>query len=139
MNAMTAPFAAGVTITELPPATRISLRLADREAAAGALGLELPARIGTRAVAGARSALCLGPDEWLIEAPEADGAALAATLADLATRRRSAPSRSPTARSPSRSKARPSSTCSPPAARATSRGCPSATAPAPSSTPPRSC
>ena len=36
------------------------------------------------------------------------------------------------------SKARPSSTCSPPAARATSRGCRSAAAPAPSSTPPRS-
>ena len=29
MNAMTAPFAAGVTITELAPTTRISLRLAD--------------------------------------------------------------------------------------------------------------
>ena len=33
MNAMTAPFAAGVTITELPPTTRISLRLADPAAA----------------------------------------------------------------------------------------------------------
>jgi len=63
MKAMTVPFVAGVTITELPPATRISLRLADREAAAGALGLDLPSRIGTRAIAGERSALCLGPDE----------------------------------------------------------------------------
>ena len=36
MNTMTASFAAGVTITELPPATRIALRLADRAAAAGA-------------------------------------------------------------------------------------------------------
>ena len=42
MNAMNAPFAAGVTITELAPTTRISLRLADREAAAAALGLGLP-------------------------------------------------------------------------------------------------
>jgi sarcosine oxidase subunit gamma len=74
------------TIRELPPATRISLRLADREAATAALGLELPARIGSRAVTGDRSALCLGPDEWLIEAPAADGAALTAALADLATR-----------------------------------------------------
>jgi len=87
MKAMTAPtFPAGATITELPPATRISVRLADREAAAAALGLELPSRIGSRGTAGKRAALCLGPDEWLIEAPAADAAALAATLADLATR-----------------------------------------------------
>jgi len=85
MNDMTVQLAA-VTITELPPATRISLRLADREAAAGALGLDLPSRIGQRAVAGDRSALCLGPDEWLVEAPAAAGGALAATLGDLATR-----------------------------------------------------
>ena len=85
MNAMTAQFSRA-TITELPPATRISLRLADRKAAAAALGFDLPARIGTRFAAGARSALCLGPDEWLIEAPAGDSAALAAALADLATR-----------------------------------------------------
>ena len=85
MNTMTAPFSRA-TITELPPATRISLRLADREAAAAALGVDLPARIGTRVAAGARSALCLGPDEWLIDAPASDGANLAAALADLATR-----------------------------------------------------
>jgi sarcosine oxidase subunit gamma len=84
MNTMTARFAL-VTITELPPAARIALRLADREAAAAALGLDLPTRIGTRAVAGERSALCLGPDEWVVEAPAADDA-LTATLADLATR-----------------------------------------------------
>jgi sarcosine oxidase, subunit gamma len=82
---MNAPLAAGVSIAELPPTTRTSLRLADPEAAAAALGLALPARIGARAVAGERSALCLGPDEWLIEAPATD-AGLAATLADLATR-----------------------------------------------------
>jgi sarcosine oxidase subunit gamma len=77
----------GLTIRELPPATRISLRLADRDAATAALGLDLPARIGSRTVTGDRSALCLGPDEWLIEAPAADGgAALTAALADLATR-----------------------------------------------------
>ena len=87
MNVITATiFSAGATITELPPATRISVRLAEREAAAAALGLDLPARIGTRAAAGKRSALCLGPDEWLIEAPAADGAALTAEIADLASR-----------------------------------------------------
>ncbi|MFO1046904.1 MAG: sarcosine oxidase subunit gamma family protein [Geminicoccaceae bacterium] len=81
MTTMTAP-----SITELPPAARISLRLADREAAGAALGVDLPARIGTRVAAGARSALCLGPDEWVIEAPAADSAALATTLAELEAR-----------------------------------------------------
>ena len=74
------------TITELSPSTRISLRLADREAAGAALGVDLPAKIGTRVAAGVRSALCLGPDEWLIEAPAADRAGLEAALAELATR-----------------------------------------------------
>ena len=82
MNTMTASFAAGVTITELPPATRIALRLDDP----GAAGLGLPTTIGARATEGSRTALCLGPDEWLIEAPETDAAALAAVLADLAAR-----------------------------------------------------
>lgn len=81
MSTITAP-----KITELSPTTRISLRLADREAAGAALGVDLPARIGTRVAAGARTALCLGPDEWLIEAPAADRAGLEAALADLATR-----------------------------------------------------
>ena len=76
----------GVTIRELPPTTRISLRLADRETATAALDLELPTRIGSRTATGDRSVLCLGPDEWLIEAPAADGAPLMAALADLATR-----------------------------------------------------
>lgn len=82
---MTAQFTR-VTVTDLPPATRISLRLADPEAAAGALGPGLPSRIGARTAAGERSALCLGPDEWLIEAPATDGDALTAAIADLAAR-----------------------------------------------------
>jgi sarcosine oxidase subunit gamma len=82
MTARTAPVAAGVTIAELPRTFRISLRLADP----GDAGLQLPTRIGARATEGARTALCLGPDEWLMEAPEAEGDALLATLADLADR-----------------------------------------------------
>jgi sarcosine oxidase subunit gamma len=85
MNTMTAAPAL-VTITELPRATRISLRLAEPATAAGVLGLVLPSKIGTRAVAGERSALCLGPDEWLVEAPAADGADLTARLVELAAR-----------------------------------------------------
>lgn len=57
---MTTATAAGVTITELPTATRISLRTAEP--------VGLPTRIGARSGA----ALCLGPDEWLLEG---DGAA----------------------------------------------------------------
>ncbi|ACL62673.1 Sarcosine oxidase gamma subunit (plasmid) [Methylobacterium nodulans ORS 2060] len=82
MNVMNAQFAP-VAIAELPPATRISLRLADPGAAPA---LALPAKIGARTATGNRSALCLGPDEWLIEAPGAEAGALTATLADLATR-----------------------------------------------------
>ena len=79
MNIMYPAGVAGVTIAELQPTTRISLRLADPAAS----GLGLPVQVGSRSVDGTRTALCLGPDEWLIEAPEADGPALLALLADL--------------------------------------------------------
>ena len=82
MNAMTPNIAAGVTVTELAPTTRIALRLASPGVGI-AIGAALPARIGERAVNGTRSALCLGPDEWLIEAPEAERAALLDDLAGL--------------------------------------------------------
>lgn len=70
-------FAAPVRIDEMPPVARFSLRVRPdhRAALAQALGLDLPPRIGDRAGVGAgaggREALCLGPDEWLILAPEA--------------------------------------------------------------------
>lgn len=82
MTAITASLAP-VTITALPPALRISLRTNDPAAIGAGLGLELPSKIGARAAAGARSALCLGPDEWLVEAPEGESASLTAVLADL--------------------------------------------------------
>jgi sarcosine oxidase subunit gamma len=85
MNDMTASFAPA-TIIELAPSARFSLRTADPATVAAGLGLALPAQVGARMAAGARTALCLGPDEWLIEAPEAEAAALTATFADLATR-----------------------------------------------------
>ena len=74
---MTTTSAAGVTVTLLPPATRVSLRLADPDA------IHLPTAVGTRSVQGGRTALCLGPDEWLIEAPEAERAALLGDLAQI--------------------------------------------------------
>lgn len=76
MNAMTPPTTAGVTISDAPPATRISLRLANPAAA----GVALPGRIGARAALGPGVALCLGPDEWVIEAPDADRGAVLALL-----------------------------------------------------------
>jgi len=86
MNAMTPTLAAGATITELAPSTRIVLRLADPDGVGIALGVPLPERIGSRATNGTRSALCLGPDEWLIEAPESEAGPLNAAIADLAAR-----------------------------------------------------
>lgn len=75
MTAMT-PVRAGVTVTELPPTTRISLRLADPSSA----GMDLPATVGARSTEGSRTAICLGPDEWLVEAPETERDAVLAAL-----------------------------------------------------------
>lgn len=71
-----------IALAPLPPAARFILRArpAAMEAAAGPLGLRLPVVACRAATAGARSALWLGPDEWLLLAPEADGPALAAAL-----------------------------------------------------------
>jgi sarcosine oxidase, subunit gamma len=77
---MDAMSARAVTITELAPTTRIALRLADP---ATAPGLSLPTRVGARSADGSRTALCLGPDEWLVEAPEAGRGALLAALAEI--------------------------------------------------------
>ena len=79
MNAMTSTLATGVTIAELPPTTRIVLRIADPSSA----GLGLPSTIGARSTRGTGTALCLGPDEWLLEAPEADRGALLAALHEI--------------------------------------------------------
>ena len=68
---------AGVTIAELQPTTRISLRLADPAAS----GIGLPVQVGSRSVDGTRTALCLAPDEWLVEVPEAGRDGLLAALA----------------------------------------------------------
>jgi sarcosine oxidase, subunit gamma len=80
MHAMDFPRPAVATVCDAPPTVRVSLRLADPAAA----GLALPTRIGERSVEGARSALRLGPDEWLLEAPEDDRAALLAALGAVA-------------------------------------------------------
>ena len=74
-----------VTLRDLAPVARFSLRAgADDAAAAGAaLGLDLGGRIGSRAGVGAggREALRLGPDEWVVTAPEPEAPALAEAMA----------------------------------------------------------
>ena len=65
-------------ITNLPPKVRFSLR--GPAALDGAGDFSLSTRIGEIAVTGAGVALCLGPDEWILEAD--DGAeAIAAAFA----------------------------------------------------------
>ena len=59
---------AGVTVEPLPPAERVSLR-APVEAInslSRALGVTLPQKPKTSAAKGGRTALWLGPDEWLV-------------------------------------------------------------------------
>ena len=57
-----------------PPAFRLNLRAGDDAVPAieAALGLALPHAPGTSATEGGRSALWLGPDEWLVIDPDAD-------------------------------------------------------------------
>src|SRR4051812_10056928 len=60
--------ASGVSLLVLPPAERISLRAPGTSIAAlsKALGVSLPHKPKTSAVKDGRSALWLGPDEWLV-------------------------------------------------------------------------
>lgn len=71
------------TVEILSPVARFSLRT--REAHVGTLGralaLDLPRKIGQKSDSGSREALCLGPDEWLITAPEGEAAAIARAAA----------------------------------------------------------
>ena len=72
-----------VTVEEVAPPARFSLRTqpAQRAAVSAALGLDLPETVGKRAEGRGREALCLGPDEWVVTAPEAGAGAVAADLA----------------------------------------------------------
>jgi len=66
----------------LPAAARYSLRGGPdaRSAASRAFGVELPATACRAASAAGRAALWLGPDEYLLIAPDRDAAAVAAAL-----------------------------------------------------------
>lgn len=74
---------ASVRLTPAQPAERISLRARPEEVAAlsAALGLELPTRSKTSAASNGRTALWLGPDEWLVIGEGESGAGLMAACA----------------------------------------------------------
>ena len=82
MNAPVKSFAA-VSVAVLPPVARLNLRIApaDLATASAAFGLPLPGDIGQGVANGDRAAWCLGPDEWLLHAPEAEQAAIVADFA----------------------------------------------------------
>lgn len=74
-----------VTLAFLPEETRFSLRVAEanRAAAAEAFGASLPTSVGELTSGeGGRRALCLGPDEWALYVPEAEGRATADAFAE---------------------------------------------------------
>jgi sarcosine oxidase subunit gamma len=77
------PFAAGPTLVPLAPAARYILRggAPVRAAAEKAAGVGIPAEACRAVTHESRAALWLGPDEWLLIAPEAQGAELAERLA----------------------------------------------------------
>jgi len=76
-------FNAGPTLAPLPPAARYILRggAPVRAAAEKAAGLGIPAEACRAIAQDDRAALWLGPDEWLLIAPAAQGGALAGSLA----------------------------------------------------------
>jgi sarcosine oxidase subunit gamma len=75
---------ASSALRALPPATRYVLRGGSevRAAAQSALGFGIPATACRATVEGDRAALWLGPDEWLLIAPQPPPAGFAAGLAE---------------------------------------------------------
>jgi sarcosine oxidase subunit gamma len=73
----------GLSLEERPGLGILSLRLKgepERRLASAALGLELSGPVGHAAGAAQRSALRVGPDEWLLVAPRAEEGLLGAQL-----------------------------------------------------------
>jgi sarcosine oxidase, subunit gamma len=83
----TTPFVAdGVTISLAPPMARFSLRARQGQALETLLGVKVPKKIG----ATEGGIACLGPDEWLMRAPDGTsismGAGLAVAITDVSER-----------------------------------------------------
>jgi sarcosine oxidase subunit gamma len=79
---------ASTALRALPPATRYVLRGGSdvRAAAESALGFGIPDTACRATVAGDRAALWLGPDEWLLIAPQPAPRGFAAALAETLAR-----------------------------------------------------
>lgn len=77
--------ASRLSIRAAEETARFSLRIdpAAVEAAGTAFGVPLPTRIGGFTAAGGRTALQLGPDEWMLTAPVAEGDGVADAFAAL--------------------------------------------------------
>ena len=71
-------------VTILPPAARLAVRGGGEAVPTigDAFGLALPTEACTSTSNGSRAALWLGPDEWMLIAPEGEMPALAAWMAD---------------------------------------------------------
>lgn len=76
------------TISELPLAARFNIRVAaaNRAAAAASLGCDLPSKIGATSTTKTLRTLCLGPDEWQLDAPESEMPAIRSAFAAIADR-----------------------------------------------------
>ncbi|WP_281825357.1 sarcosine oxidase subunit gamma [Jannaschia rubra] len=74
-----------VTIEDLAPDARFSLRVgeAGRDRAGLALGLFLPTGVSNVVRHGERAVVCLGPDEWLVTAPEGERDAIVEAFATI--------------------------------------------------------
>ncbi len=73
---------ADLSITAVPPQTRLVLRAGEALAVrlGAAFAVDLPQRMLTATTAGARAALMLGPDEWLLLAEDGAAAEITAVL-----------------------------------------------------------
>jgi sarcosine oxidase subunit gamma len=80
------PGCAAVSLAAAPPATRLAIHARDAEVdpLGRALGIALPPTLLRAAIEGELAVLHLGPDEWLLIAPDAGVEALATTAAGLA-------------------------------------------------------
>jgi sarcosine oxidase subunit gamma len=73
-----------VRVATLPPSTRFSVRGGDAAADAigRAFGVGLPREACRAATGGGRAALWLGPDEWLLIAPDGEASSLMAAMGE---------------------------------------------------------
>jgi sarcosine oxidase subunit gamma len=82
LEGLALPAGERLALAEAPTAARFVFRggEAARASSAAAFGVELPQRLGLAGADARRTALWLGPDEWLMIADDADAASLGAEL-----------------------------------------------------------